>query len=126
MIGKIRMVCANIMAWGVNKIPKFPSGPARESSKYTSSPTTTGGKPISVLIKTTKIFLPGNFLTTKKEPKGNPNNVAKKTDVRLIFKLKKIISYKEKSSPVKRSIISLSSIIYFNILNHLRELLSNV
>jgi hypothetical protein len=39
-----------IMAEGVKSSPKDPKGPDRESSKYISSPATTGGNPMSALI----------------------------------------------------------------------------
>ena len=43
MIGVTRTVWAMIMACGVNSRPQDPSGPARDSIKYTARPITTGG-----------------------------------------------------------------------------------
>ena len=46
--GKARIVCARIIACGVKSQPNSPSIPSRESSKNTTRPTTTGGKPMPV------------------------------------------------------------------------------
>ena len=52
MIGKISNVWAITIAGGVKSNPSDPSGPARESSRYTTNPTTTGGRPINAFIAT--------------------------------------------------------------------------
>lgn len=46
--GSARMVCERIIASGVNSSSNVPSGPDRDSTKRTTSPTTTLGKPIPV------------------------------------------------------------------------------
>ena len=53
MIGVISSVCAITMPAGVNSHPSDPNTPLRDSSRYTTKPTTTGGKPIDALSTTT-------------------------------------------------------------------------
>jgi hypothetical protein len=46
--GSAMITCAVIMPAGVKSQPRPPSGPLRDKNKYTTSPTTTGGKPMPV------------------------------------------------------------------------------
>ena len=52
MIGAISTVCAMTIPAGVNSQPSAPSGPLRDSSRYTTSPTTTGGNPMAAFSTT--------------------------------------------------------------------------
>ena len=83
MIGVMRMVCAMIIAVGVNRIPSAPNGPARDSSKYTTSPTTTGGNPIIALSSTVSVCRPGKRPTAIAAPSGRPRHAANSVAVRL-------------------------------------------
>src|SRR5665647_1071986 len=83
MIGTIRMVWAITMAVGVNKMPNPPSGPDRDSRRYTASPTTTGGSPISALSSTTRTDRPGKRVSASSAPKGIPASAASTTADRL-------------------------------------------
>ena len=47
------MVCAITMAVGVKSSAREPKGPERERARYSTRPTTTGGKPKNALINTT-------------------------------------------------------------------------
>ena len=60
MIGVISTAWAMIIAFGVNSRPREPSGPERDSTRKTSRPTTTGGRPISALRTTMTASRPGN------------------------------------------------------------------
>src|SRR6185437_9272082 len=70
MIGMARIVCAIIMAEGVNSNPRKPSGPEWESARYRARPTTTGGRPKKALIKTTMARRPRNEKTASAAPTG--------------------------------------------------------
>ena len=83
MIGAIRIVCATTIAAGVNRMPNVPSGPARDSNRYTTSPTTTGGNPISALSSTVSACRPGKRPTAIAAPSGRPMQAASSVAVRL-------------------------------------------
>src|SRR5262245_4724241 len=82
-IGVISTVCATIIACGVNRRPHDPSGPARERSRKTTSPTTTGGRPISAFRRTIIASRPRNFVSATAAPNGTPMRAPKKTANRL-------------------------------------------
>ena len=60
------------IAVGVNKMPQAPSGPARDSSRYTASPTTTEGSASSVFSNHTSAPWPGKRATASAAPKASP------------------------------------------------------
>ena len=99
MIGRIRIDWAMTIAEGVKSIPRGPSGPARESKRYTSSPTTTSGKPISALSTTITVCRPGNLLTAIAAPIGKPSSAEIATAERLTRRLRRTISTSFESSP---------------------------
>ena len=102
MIGRMSRVCAMTIAGGVNSSPYWPSGPARDSNRYTTSPTTTGGSPINALSRTTKACRPGKRATATAAPIGNASSVANSTALRLTFRLSATISIKLLSHDVIR------------------------
>ncbi len=57
-MGATRMVWAMTIAVGVKRMPKAPRGPARDSSRYTSNPTTTLGSPSKALSTTISVLPP--------------------------------------------------------------------
>ena len=71
------------MAVGVYSRPNTPSGPARDSSRYTPRPTTTGGRPISAFRKTMTGARPGKRRTPTAAPRVMPMTQAENTAVRL-------------------------------------------
>ena len=83
MIGVTRMVCATIIACGVNRMPNEPSGPERDSNRYTASPTTTGGSPISAFRTTIAASRPRNRFSARNAPNGTPRIAASATALRL-------------------------------------------
>ena len=83
-----------IIAIGVNNKPRVPSGPARESTRYTIRPTTTGGRPIKAFKRTTIVVLPGNRKTARAAPNGKPIKLAARTAAKLTCKDKTTISAK--------------------------------
>jgi hypothetical protein len=82
-IGVASTACAMIIAVGVNKRPAEPSGPARDSSRNTPSPATTGGRPRKALVSTTSAWRPRKRLTARKAPNGAPIKSAIRLAVRL-------------------------------------------
>src|SRR5262245_27658951 len=72
-----------IIALGVNKTPNCPKGPDRDNSKYTTSPTTTGGRPSSAFTMTIKALRPGKRYTDRAVPSGAPIAKAQTLAVRL-------------------------------------------
>src|SRR5882762_5164556 len=101
MIGRIRIACAKIIAEGVKRIPSAPRGPARESRRYTSSPTTTGGKPMSAFSNTTTVCRPRKRPTALAAPRGKPSSAAIATADRLTRKLSRTISISLASRPIR-------------------------
>src|ERR1041385_2631671 len=99
MIGRIRIVWATTIAEGVKRIPSAPSGPARESKRYTSNPTTTGGKPMSAFSTTITVWRPGKRPTAIAAPIGRPSRAAIATADRLTRRLRKTISISLASRP---------------------------
>lgn len=83
IIGRIRRACAMIIAAGVNKIPRSPSGPERDSRRYTAKPTTTGGNPMKALTSTTTAPRPENSVSARSAPSGSPSKAASPTADRL-------------------------------------------
>ena len=75
-IGVIRTAWAMIMACGVNRMPRLPSGPERDSSRNTTSPTTTGGRPMQPLRITISASRPGNRVRATSAPSGMPTRAA--------------------------------------------------
>ena len=100
MIGRIRIACATTIAEGVNRIPSAPNGPARESKRYTSSPTTTGGRPMSAFSSTITVCRPGKRPTAIAAPRGKPTSAAIATADRLTRRLRRTISTSLESSPI--------------------------
>ena len=76
MIGKISTACATIIAAGVNRIPREPNGPARDSSRYTNSPTTTGGRPIKPFSNAITPCRPGKRASASQAPRGSASSEA--------------------------------------------------
>jgi len=64
------MVCAITIAVGVNSSASEPSGPERESARYSTRPTTTGGNPKNALIKTTTSRRPRKGKIARAVPTG--------------------------------------------------------
>ena len=79
MMGKINSACATIIAAGVNRMPSAPNGPARDSSRYTSSPTTTGGRPIMPFSTAMTACRPGKRASASQAPNGNASSDAVST-----------------------------------------------
>src|SRR5438093_22772 len=98
-IGRIRIDCAKTIAAGVKRIPNAPRGPARESKRYTSSPTTTGGRPMTAFSTTITACRPGKRLTAIAAPSGKPSNAAIATADRLTRRLRRTISTSLESRP---------------------------
>ena len=76
MIGVIKTAWAMIMAFGVKRRPRKPSGPERDSAKKTSSPTTTGGSPIRPFSATMTASRPGKRVSATTAPRGKPTTPA--------------------------------------------------
>ena len=70
-----------IIAAGVNKNPSPPMGPERDSIRYTTSPATTGGSPISAFTTTMTTDRPGNGFMASNAPAGIPITAAISTAV---------------------------------------------
>src|SRR3954451_22707528 len=83
MIGIARMVCAITIAAGVNSNASEPSGPERDSARYSTSPTTTGGNPKNALIRTTTSRRPRNGKIASAVPIGKLIAVAAAVAARL-------------------------------------------
>ncbi len=98
MIGRTMMLWAMIMAAGVNRRPIGPSGPARDNSRYTTSPTTTGGRPMSALSKITTPRRPGKFCSAMSAPSGSAMTEAIVTAPRLTCSDNRTISTRCSSS----------------------------
>jgi len=77
--GTTSKVCAMTIASGVYSSPKPPNGPERDSSRYTTTPTTTEGRPIMPLISTDSVLLPGKRPTAMQAPSGRPISVPSTT-----------------------------------------------
>ena len=60
------------MAWKVNIQPRKPSGPERDSSKYTTKPTTTDGKASKVFSTVNTMCRPGKPDTPSHAPTSRP------------------------------------------------------
>ncbi len=82
-IGVASTACAMIIAVGVNSRPAAPSGPARERSRNTPSPATTGGRPRKALVSTIIACRPRKRLTASQAPNGAPIKSAIRLAVRL-------------------------------------------
>ena len=85
-------------------MPSHPKGPDLETIKYTTKPTTTGGKPIIVLNKIRTLFLPQKFFIAKSVPRGKPNKQESKSDIPLTLKDRISISNKLSSIVITNSI----------------------
>ena len=70
--GTTSTTCATTMAWKVNIQPRKPSGPLRDSSRYTSSPTTTEGSASSVLSSVSTTLRPRKRVTPSQAPATTP------------------------------------------------------
>jgi hypothetical protein len=75
-IGKASVAWAIIIAAGVNNRLSLPSGPECDNSRYSASPTTTGGRPKSALATTTIASRPGNRQIANAVPSGRPRTAA--------------------------------------------------
>ena len=71
------------MAVGVNRMPQEPSGPDRDSNRYTTSPTTTEGSASRVFITPTTRLCPGKRATASQAPSTRPNPAPSKQAVPL-------------------------------------------
>ena len=60
------------MALKENSQPKYPSGPVRDNSKYTTSPTTTEGTAKNVFSKVSTAPRPANRATPSQAPSTSP------------------------------------------------------
>ena len=60
------------MAVGVNRMPQEPSGPERDSSRYTTKPTTTEGSASKVFSTPTTKPWPGKRTTANQAPRASP------------------------------------------------------
>jgi NAD(P)-dependent dehydrogenase (short-subunit alcohol dehydrogenase family) len=70
--GRADKVTGAIIAAGGKRRPKGPRGPDRDSSRYTASPATTGGRPSRLLAITTSMPRPRNRYTASAVPNGAP------------------------------------------------------
>ena len=82
-MGITSSVCAITIAPGVKRMPQEPSGPARESSRYTTRPTTTEGRPSRAFITTITARRPGKLATATAAPSGSPIAQASTAEARL-------------------------------------------
>jgi len=64
-------------------MPRPPSGPDRDRSRYSARPTMTGGSPSSALAKIIRARRPGKEYTAKAAPSSKPNKVARTVAYRL-------------------------------------------
>jgi hypothetical protein len=72
MIGRLRMNWPMIIAPGVKRRFRAPSGPCRSSRIERIKPTTTGGSPKPVLQIASRTPRPRNFALASQTPKGTP------------------------------------------------------
>ena len=98
IIGKIIIICAKIIIFGVYSISKKPNGPLFENNIYNTRPTKTGGKAIKELKKSLSIFLPKKFFTAKKADTGKAIIVDIINATIDTFKERSIISYRSSSN----------------------------
>ena len=98
IIGSIIKNCAIIIAIGVNKRLKTPNGPELDNNKYTKSPITTGGSPISAFIRTIMLLLKRKLETANQEPKGIPTREAIRVAVKVTCSDLPEITYKSLSN----------------------------
>ena len=70
--GTTSTVCATTIAWKLNIQPRKPSGPERDSSRYTTSPTTTDGSANRVLRPASTSPRPLNRDTASQAPSHSP------------------------------------------------------
>ncbi len=70
------MACASTIALKLNSHPSDPSGPLRDSSKYTTSPTTTDGTASKVLSTASTAPRPANRATPSQAPSTSPPTLA--------------------------------------------------
>jgi hypothetical protein len=71
---------------GVNKRPRTPRGPCRDSAEKTNNPTTTVGSAIIVFKKVIRALLPVNSLSAIRKLRGIPTIVAKHTALHDTFR----------------------------------------
>ena len=71
-MGVISSAWAIIIACGVNRRPSCPRGPERDSRRKTTSPTTTGGRPMQPLRTTISALRPGKRVRATSAPNGMP------------------------------------------------------
>ena len=69
-----------------------PSGPARDNSRYTIRPTTTGGSPMRAFNATINVCRPGKRVIAISAPSGRPITAAARTAVRLTLRLSATIA----------------------------------
>src|SRR3989338_6177300 len=81
---------------------RSPSGPLRQRKIETKRPTTTGGRPIPVLISATVIERPGNCVSARKIPIGMPNRRDSSVALPEILSESHVMA-QISGSPVKRS-----------------------
>jgi hypothetical protein len=83
MIGSTSSAWAMIIAGGLNRRPRLPSGPERDNRRNTARPTTTGGSPMKALSTTMTAARPGNRTSARKAPSGKPTRPASTVALRL-------------------------------------------
>src|SRR4029453_13962359 len=76
-----------------------PRGPLRHKKIDTNSPTTTGGRPIPVLIKATVVLPPRNRMSASAIPKGTPSKSEIKVALPEILSDSQVISQISASRP---------------------------
>ena len=70
--GNTSTAWASTMALKLNNQPRYPKGPERDSSKYTTNPTTTEGTAKAVLSKVSTRPRPANRATPSQAPSTKP------------------------------------------------------
>src|SRR5262245_45927300 len=70
-----------------------PRGPLRHKKIDTNNPTTTGGRPIPVLIKATAVLRPGNLMSASAMPKGTPSKSEMKVALPEILSESQVIAH---------------------------------
>ncbi len=91
-----------IIACGVKRIPQEPSGPERDKSRNTASPTTTGGRPMSAFSTTITASRPRKRVSAISAPNGTPISAANIAAERLTASDSRTIAYSA-GSPLRTS-----------------------
>jgi hypothetical protein len=97
-MGIARVACAITLAIGVKSNSRKPSGPERDSARYSTNPTTTGGRPKNALTRTTIIRRPRKGTIARAVPKGKLTAAAKAVAAKLTPIESPTISKKSRNS----------------------------